>query len=212
MSQHSKRRRRLPPSKRYQQLLAAGLDLLDRDPSQGPSPRDVAARAEVTPGLLYRYFPDQRAFHLALLAESAQRFSAATRWPERRFAEALRVSLRAQIDFALRHEGLWRALHTAPAGIRERLHKDQVERTLRRLGASGTSAKTRILLRGWMGFCEGAIEAWLDRREIEPSELVSLLASTLEPALVAIGTRTSPRPRSRKPRVRLVGDSRPAGP
>ena len=212
MTTHLRRRRRLPPSKRRRQLLEIGLEMVDRDPSQAPSLRDVAARAEVAPGLLYRYFPDQRAFRLALLTESAQRFSAATRWPELRFAEALRVSLRAQIDFALRHEGLWRALHTAPAGVRERVHGDQVERMLRSLGAAPTSEQTRILLGGWIGFCEGAIEAWLDRREIEPSELVSLLVSTLERPLSTIAAASLPRPRSRKPRVRLVGDSRPASP
>ncbi len=212
MAGHQHQGRRLAPSKRRQHLLDVGLELLDRDPSRRPSPRDVAGRAKVAPGLLYRYFPDQRAFHQALLAESALRFSAATRRPEHSIPGALRVSLRAQIGFAMRHEGLWRALRTAPAGIRERVHEDQVERTLRSLGATPGSAQTRILLRGWAGFCEGAIEAWLDRREIEPSELATLLASTLEPALAAIGTGTPPRPRSRKPRVRLVGAARPAGP
>jgi AcrR family transcriptional regulator len=212
MTDHQRRRQRLYPAKRRKQLLDVGLELLDREPSQAPSPRDVAERAEVAPGLLYRYFPDQRAFQLALLAESAQRFSAATRWPRLRFEEAMRASLQAQIQFAVRHAGLWRALRTAPAAIRERLQDDQVECVLRARGATPGSAQTRILLRGWLGFCDGAIEAWLDRREIEPGELVSLLASTLEPALAAIGTSTSSRPRSRKPRVRLLGAARPAAP
>jgi AcrR family transcriptional regulator len=205
-------RRRLPPSERRQQLLDVGLELLDRDPSQGPSPHAVAERAGVVPGLLYRYFPDQRAFHEALLAESARRLSAATRWPALGFAEALRVSLRAQIDFALRHGGLWRALRAAPAEVRERAHEDQAERTLRSVGETAGSAQARILLRGWVGFCESAIEAWLDRREIEPDELVSLLASVLERPLITIAAAPSPRPRSQKPRVRLLGAARPAAP
>jgi AcrR family transcriptional regulator len=171
----------------------------------------VAQRAEIAPGLLYRYFPDQRAFHLALLAEAAERLSAAARLPQLRFDEALRASLQAQVQFALRHAGLWRALHTAPAAIRERLQDAQVERVLRSLGATSGSAQTRILLRGWLGFCDGAIEAWLDRREIEPSELVSLLLSALERPLSTIAAGSSPRPRSQKPRVRLLGATRPAG-
>jgi AcrR family transcriptional regulator len=205
MAKDQSLRRRLSPSKRRQHLIEIGLE-------RGPTPRDVAERAEVAPGLLYRYFTDQRAFHLALLAESAERFASAARWPQLRFDEALRASLRAQIEFAARHEGLWRALRTAPVTIRERLQDEQIDRVPRARGAPPSSARTRILLRGWVGFCEGAIEAWLGRREIEPSELVSLLASALESAFHTAGSGTSPRPRSRKPRVRLVGAQRPAGP
>jgi AcrR family transcriptional regulator len=202
-------RRRLDPSKRRQQLLDVGLDLLDRTGDR-PSTREVAERAGVTPGLLYRYFPDQQAFHQALLEEAAGRLSQATRWPDRTFADALRASLQAEIEFAARHEGLWHALHSAPLEIRRRLEDERVGRLLGRRAVTG-APNTRILARGWVGFCQGSIEAWLDQRDLPPAELASLLAATLEPTLAAL-IRTPTAPRRRKPRVRLVGAARPPAP
>lgn len=199
-------RRRLPPNQRRQLLLEVGLELLDRKPERAPAMLEVAERAGISPGLLYRYFPDKHAFHQALLAESAARLSAATRWPAGGFAEALRGSLEAQVTFAVRHPGLWHAIQRG-AAVRERVHEDQVERTLRGLGAAASSPRARLLLRGWLGFCEAAIATWLRDRSLVRSELVALLAAALEPALVALGARTPPRPRADKPRVRLVASS-----
>jgi AcrR family transcriptional regulator len=201
-------RRRLNPSKRRQQLLDVGLDLLDRTGDQ-PSTREVAERAGVTPGLLYRYFPDQQALRETLLEEAAMRLSQATRWPDRTFADALPASLQAEIEFAARHEGLWHALHSAPIVIRRRLQDERVGRLLGHRAVPRTP-HARILAGGWVGFCQGSIEAWLDRRDLAPDELATLLASTLEPTLTTLRGDAPVRPRTRKPRVRLLGTARPS--
>jgi AcrR family transcriptional regulator len=209
MARDPRVRRRLDPSKRRQQLLDVGLDLLDRTGDQ-PSTREVAERAGVTPGLLYRYFPDQRAYHQALLEEAATGESASARWPQRPFAEALRDALRAQIEFAARHEGRWRALRTGPAAVRAKLQKEQVERVLQyRPGLASPSA--RLLVLGWVGLCQSAIEAWLADRNLPAAELAVLLTSTLDPILTAAHDGAD-RPRRRKPRVRLLAATRPPPP
>jgi AcrR family transcriptional regulator len=83
-----------------QRLYDAALGLIGERGYEAATLRDVAARAGVSPGLLYRYFPSKRAVVLAhydTLSESFARHAAEMppgRWRER-FLHTLELSLRA---------------------------------------------------------------------------------------------------------------------
>lgn len=201
MSRGREGRRRLSPAARRAHLLRVGLELLAEDPKHALSAHAVAARAGTTPGLLYRYFSDQRAFELDVLAAAADQLREATRWPAAG-AEGLRASLRAEVEFASRHAGLWRALHRRGAGtpVLERLTDARVARLRRGLGGDRGTGQGALRLRGWLGFRRAAIDAWLDDPTLSEEELVDLLADAASAWLAG-----RDRPRDRKPRVRLMG-------
>jgi AcrR family transcriptional regulator len=79
-------------------LYQTALELIDERGYERATLRDVAARAGVSPGLLYRYFPNKRAVVLALYDELSESLAqkAATlptgRWGHR-FVHALGLSL-----------------------------------------------------------------------------------------------------------------------
>ena len=70
-------------------LYQTAIDLISERGYEGATLRDVAARAEVSPTLLYRYFPNKRAVVLALYDELSDSFAAkaaalpAGRWRDR---------------------------------------------------------------------------------------------------------------------------------
>ena len=82
-----------------QRLYEVAIDLIGERGYEAATLRDVAARAGVSPGLLYRYFPSKRAVVLALydaLSESFARQAAELprgRWRDR-FFDTLELSLR----------------------------------------------------------------------------------------------------------------------
>jgi AcrR family transcriptional regulator len=83
-----------------ERLYAAAIELIGERGYEAATLRDVAARAGVSPGLLYRYFPSKRAVVLALydaLSDSFARQAAEMpprgRWRDR-FLDTLELSLR----------------------------------------------------------------------------------------------------------------------
>lgn len=194
-------RRRLSPSARRAQLLEIGLELLDQEPHQPLSPRVVADRAATVPGLLYRYFPDRHAFTTEVLALVGERLADSS--TEGGAGDPLRSSLRGEVGFARRHAGLWRALHQRPeAAVARARWQARLEARLSRSPAGGPpAARASIQRRGWLGFRQAAIEAWLDEPALSEEQLIDLLVEA-----TASGPRA--RPRDRKPRVRLMGSVR----
>ena len=84
--------------KRRRRLYETAIGLIAERGFEATTLRDVAKRAGVSPGLLYRYFPSKRAVVLALYEELSAEYAAkaalpAGRWRERAVA-ALRSSLR----------------------------------------------------------------------------------------------------------------------
>ena len=99
-----RRRRGRPPGRTAEgeatrrRLYETAIGLIGERGYEGATLRDVAARAEVSPALLYRYFPSKRAVVLALYDELSETFAAraealpAGRWRDR-FVRALGWSL-----------------------------------------------------------------------------------------------------------------------
>jgi AcrR family transcriptional regulator len=92
------------------QLLDAALAVFARQGFDGASVRDIAAEAQVAPGLLYYYFPSKQAVLQALFERSAglvmAAFAHAAAVPDarERLGELVRVSARLVRE----HESFWR--------------------------------------------------------------------------------------------------------
>jgi hypothetical protein len=166
---------------------------------------------------------DKRRFHLEILRELARRLSTATAWPGGVGPrEALRASLGARLDFAAAGPERLRALLGAGpasdpevAAVLEAVREEEALRVARGFGLTASAPHAHVALRGWVGFCEAAVLAWLGKGEPTRDELRALLESALEPVLRALaadapGAAALERARRPKPRVRLVPVTRPA--
>lgn len=91
-------------------LLDAALRAFARSGYEGASVRDIAAEAQVAPGLLYHYFPSKEAVLLALFERSAglvmEAFGRAAAVPEPRARLGALVRVSAQL--VREHEDFWR--------------------------------------------------------------------------------------------------------
>src|SRR5690554_2845347 len=83
-----------------QRILEAALSLFEEQTFETTTLRQIAARADVSLGLVYRYFDAKESFVLALYQRLSHAFEAAARdhmpeerWPER-FLFCVRTSLR----------------------------------------------------------------------------------------------------------------------
>lgn len=153
--------------------------------------QDIAARAGVSEGLLYHYFPTKQAIVAAAVTRAAEALlahlqSAAVSGSPRRRLEA---ALDAYLDHVQAQPTSWRALLAARTGDLAEL-ADSVERQshawiLQAIGVSAPSAALRIALAGWAALERDACLAWLDQPDVDRSVLKALLISTFEAALAA---------------------------
>lgn len=123
----SPRRRHPTPQDARTLLLDGALRAFARHGYEGASVRDIAAEAQVAPGLLYHYFPGKEALLQALFARSAglvaEAFARAAivEEPRARLAALLRVSaqlVRENEDFYRVSYGV-RFQHAVVAGLAE---------------------------------------------------------------------------------------------
>lgn len=76
-------RRPAPPGvDRRQQILEAALDVFAEQGFDGATNKDIAARADVTPGLIYFYFPGKDELFFAAFAHQAEKVFARFQVPE----------------------------------------------------------------------------------------------------------------------------------
>ena len=106
----SPRRRHPSPDDPRSQLLDAALRAFADHGYEGASVRDIAARAQVAPGLLYHYFPSKQALLLALFERSGalvmQAFAEAMSVPEPRLRLGTLVAVSARL--VREHQDFWR--------------------------------------------------------------------------------------------------------
>jgi AcrR family transcriptional regulator len=82
--------------------------------------RDIADRADVSPALLYRYFPSKRAVLLELYDELSSEFRArAARMPPGKWRDRAMFALRTSLDVLRPHRGTLVALVPAMVGGRD---------------------------------------------------------------------------------------------
>lgn len=93
-------------------IVAAGVEIVERDGTEALSMRAVARRLGLAPNALYNYFPDRKGLEAALAAEGMRRLHgalqrAANGAPD---AEAVRSSCHAYLRFARRRPALYAIL------------------------------------------------------------------------------------------------------
>ncbi|PTR25796.1 TetR family transcriptional regulator [Rhodococcus sp. OK519] len=163
-------RRRLPPEERKRQLVAIGLQELSTRPIHALSIDQVAQKAGISRGLLFRYFPTKQDYYVAVVGAAARRLlRAAVPSSEEPDTDPLWAVVHAFVSFIDRHGANYQSFFHGGFGadpqiqeIRENMKNTMVERTLEATGTEPSPA-TRMLLRGWWSMVESlAIDRTVD--------------------------------------------------
>lgn len=193
-------KRRLSTDARREQLLAAGARLLAERPYDEVSIEEIAQAAGVSKGLLYHYFPTKRDFLIAAIERGQEELAELTAPdPDLPPAEQLGASLDRFLDFVEEHEAAYAAIFRSRGGgdpaiqaVLEAGRQQRMDAVIDSL-ASWEAAPANVertptletAIQGWFFFVEGAVLRWLERRDIERTELRELLALALIGALQA---------------------------
>src|SRR5688500_11987499 len=187
--------RRLRSDQRRTQLVEIGMRLVAASSFDAVPIDRVAKEAGISRSLLFHYFPDKRAFQVAVAEASANELLAATE-PDPTLPpdERLRASLHAYDDYVSERDEAFVSLIRGATGgdprlreVFDRAHTVVANRILEGVGIGpGTeSALLRIAVRGWVAFLEEAVVVWLASGEPSQEELVELLEAALVGAVAA---------------------------
>nr|SBO97013.1 Transcriptional regulator, TetR family [Nonomuraea gerenzanensis] len=182
-------RTRLDPAGRRQQLLDVGARLFAERPYDQVSIEEIAARAGVSRGLMYRYFATKRDLFRAVVQATADHLVDLTDPdPGLPLDEQVRAGLDRYLDHFEANATLLRAAYTGAASADEhvraiiagkaRRHEDRILDQLSRAGVPG-GPRLRVAVRGWILMCRMLVLDWLDTREISRAELRDLCARSL---------------------------------
>lgn len=168
-------------------MLRACLELIGTRPWDEVSMADVARAAGASKPLLYHYFPTKSDLYLAAVRAAAHELRAATtRSPDLPSRLALEQALAAHVDWIDANADAYRAvlqggLSSDPdvQAIIEESRADVVARLARGFGFRRVTPAQRIVLRGWVGFLEGACLDWLATRDVPKEHLVRILIASV---------------------------------
>jgi AcrR family transcriptional regulator len=189
--------RRLDVDERRRRLLELGAELFERHSYDELSMARIARAAGISKALLYHYFPSKQAYFAATLEQAAAELSAATEPdPAQPPAEQLARSVDAYLAWVERHAAAYRKLMQSVGAVPEvREIVDRIRRTTADrivAGIAGDAPATpalRTAVRGWLWFMDGALEDWLEHRDLDRGQLHGLLLGTLLGAVAAAGRR-----------------------
>jgi AcrR family transcriptional regulator len=207
---------RLDLDARREQLMRIGLELFSTNSYDAVSIDEIAARAGISKGLLYHYFPSKREFYVAgVRAAAAQLRDIVEPDPELAPPQRLRVSLEAYLDYVEHHaEGyiaLMRGGIGSDAEVREIVEESRaviIDRSI-----AGLPLKTepttllRLAMEGWVGYVEATSLSWLERRTVPRDRLRELLFNTF---LVVVGAAAQADPSLELDLAALGGQAQPA--
>ncbi|GAB2907898.1 TetR/AcrR family transcriptional regulator [Rhodococcus aerolatus] len=192
-------RTRLTPEARRAQLLTLGAELFSRTPFSQVRIEEIAERAGVSRGLLYRYFPTKRDFVVAMIAAEADALrELLVVDPTLPVAEQLRSGLDGYLDYVEGHADGYRAVYGASlaadldvrriVAANNRLHEDTILGSLRAAGMlpDGESEVVRVAVRGWLAFVVTVSLDWLERRTLTRDEVRELCARSLLAAVESL--------------------------
>lgn len=204
-------RRRLSPAERREQLLDTALDLAAGTDLSALSVQEIAARAGVSEGLLYHYFPTKDALLLAVLQRAADALMATLDVAAQGSTlESLRAGLAAYLDHVQADPTGWRVVlqaHTgALAEIAVAVEQHGRNLTLRSLGVDEPSPALRLALDGWAAFEREACLTWLDHPDLGRDAVEDLLESSF---LAALGAAARHDDQAQAVLQRLAGEAPP---
>lgn len=190
-----KKRTRLSPDDRREQLVRIGARLFAERPFSDVWIEEVAVAAGVSRGLIYHYFPNKRDFYAAVVrhgSEDAIRISE----PDAGLPplDRLRASLDHFLEYVEKNENAFRAVHRGQHSADDEIRAVVREARDRQAGRiieyldpeDGASPALKLALEGWMNFNNSVILDWLeDRRAIEREMLLELMTGSLVGILIA---------------------------
>lgn len=176
---------------RREQLLRIGIDAFSTRDYADVSVESVAEAAGIAKGLLYYYFPSKHAFFVATVQAISDEMEASTDAdPGLPPEERLKEGLRANIDYAERHALAYRTIlrgggsgDPAVGRIVEQRRERGVRRVLEGLEIDRPRPALLVSLRGWIGYFEESVLAWLGNEGLSGDELLDLLMRALGSAL-----------------------------
>ncbi|HEY0486039.1 MAG TPA: TetR/AcrR family transcriptional regulator [Mycobacteriales bacterium] len=183
--------RRLSQDERRRQLIGIGLEILATKPIHALSTDEVAARAGISRGLLFHYFPTKQDYHAAIVRAAARRLlSASQAARDVPAAEQLTSIVAAYAGFIDRHLDPYVAFfHGGPgADPQIRAIYDEVRDALtdRALAAAGAEATpvARTVVRGWWALVESMAVDRAGESGVPEGDLVAYAVQAL-PGLLA---------------------------
>lgn len=185
------KRRRLSVEARREELLDAALAVAAGGDLAAVSVADIAARADVSEGLLYHYFPNKQALITAAVSRAAQTLLDDLKDADGSGTPAERLD--AALDAYLRHVREqptgWRALLAANAGelaqVAAEVERQSHEFILTTLGITKPSPALKVALAGWSAFERDACLAWLDHEDLPQQAVKEMLFTTFAAAASA---------------------------
>lgn len=180
--------RRLPPDARRSQLLDVGAEMFTEQPYSDVLMEDVAARAGVSRGLLYRYFPGKRDFFAAIFERDSTRLLAASEIDESLpIADQVRAGLEAHLDYFETHRhNILTVNRGALAGdpaVQAIISDELLTLRNRLLEASGSTGHARevtsMALDGWLAFVRAVCVEWLETSQLSRAEIHELCVRAL---------------------------------
>jgi AcrR family transcriptional regulator len=183
-------RKRLGSAQRRDQLLDVAVDLAAGGDLSAVSVQDIAARAGVSEGLLYHYFPTKDALLLAAVQRAADAMSAALSVAAvGEPLDALTAGLAAYLDHVQADSTGWRALLQARTGalaeVAQAVEQQSQRLTLDLLGVDTPSAVLRAALDGWAALEREVCLGWLSEPAMSRVAVEELLLSSFLGVLTA---------------------------
>jgi AcrR family transcriptional regulator len=183
-------RKRLGAEQRREQLLDVAVDLAAGGDLSAVSVQDIAARAGVSEGLLYHYFPTKDALLLAAVQRAADAMAAALSVAAvGQPLDALTAGLAAYLDHVQSDSTGWRALLQARTGaladVAQAVEQQSQRLTLELLGVQDPSPVLLTALEGWAALERQVCLGWLSAPAIPRVAVEELLLSSFLSVLTA---------------------------
>jgi AcrR family transcriptional regulator len=186
---------RLGVDERRQQLLARGAELFEQHAYDELSMAQIARAAGISKALLYHYFASKQAYFAATLEQAAAELAAAiepdaTLEPVAQLSASVDAYLKWVDEHAQAYTKLMQSLGVVPE-VREtvdRVRRETADRIIAGIAPDGSPTPAlRAAVRGWLWFMDGALEDWLEHRDMDRAALHGLLLGTLLGAVGAAG-------------------------
>ena len=195
ISEAGKKRTRLAPDDRREQLVRIGARLFAEKPFSDVWIEAVAEQAGVSRGLVYHYFPNKRDFYAAIVKHGIDDTMRVTQ-PDESLppAQRLRASIDHLLEYIEANENAVRSVHRGQHSVDEeivaviRAGRDAQARRIANFLMPGRepSPSLMLALEGWMNFNNAVIFEWLDTRAIERDALLDLMSGALAGIIVAV--------------------------
>lgn len=187
---------RLGPESRREQLLAVGIELFSERAYPEVEISDIAGRAGVSRGLLYRYFTDKADLFAAVVRSELDGMAQATRRPadgDSADPQArVRAGLDTYFDYICARPHWYRALYRGAGGVApeirtlvERSYQGQAEQILEMLGIGSPDAEQRMAVRCWIAFLAAAglalVDGTVESRDALRDRCAAVLFAAVDP-------------------------------